>query len=76
MTSKHPVAVEDERHVAVFAADRRAARAAVECGRDPASVEEQDRLAAGLCDRAELGQKGRRQRVAGLPTKVDDTNGR
>ena len=42
------VAVEDERDVAVRAADRRAARAAVERGRDAAPVQEQDRLAAAV----------------------------
>ena len=66
------VAVQDERDVAVRAADRRAAGAAVERRRDAAPVEQQDRLATALGDRPQLGQQRRRQRVAGLATQVDD----
>jgi hypothetical protein len=64
--------VERERDVAVRAAARDAARAAVERGRDPAAVEQEDRLAAAFREPAELGEQRRGQRVAGLEPEVDD----
>ena len=40
--------------------------------RDPAAVQEQDRLAAALRERAQLGEQRRRERIAGLAAQVDD----
>ena len=70
------VAVQHERDVAVRAAEGRPAGAAVERRRDPAPVEQQDRLAAALGDPAELGEQRRRERVAGLAPQVDDAHRR
>src|SRR6266516_5584950 len=61
MAAQGTIAVEDERDVAVGAADRRAACAAVQRRRDPSPVQEQDRLAAALGDLAELGEPRRRE---------------
>ena len=72
VAAQHPVAVQGERDVAVRAAARRAARAAVDGRRDAAPVQQQDRLAAALGERAELGEERRRQRVARLAAQVDD----
>ncbi len=71
-----PVAMEDERDVAVRAADRPPAGAAVQCGRDPPAVEEEDRLPSRLRHPAELGEERRRERVAGLAAQIDDLHGR
>ena len=57
MTVQVLVPVEDERDVAVRAAARLAASPAVQRGREPAPVEQEDRLAAILGDLAERGQK-------------------
>ena len=76
VAAQHPVAVQHEGHVAVGAAECRAAGAAVQRGRDPAAVQEQDRLAPVLGDRPELGEKRRRERVAGLAPEVDEPHGR
>ncbi len=70
------VAVEDERDVAVRAADRQPAGAAVQRRGEPAPVEEQDRLAAVVADAAERLEQRRRQRVAGLAPEVDDLHRR
>ena len=70
------VAVQRQRDVAVRAAPREPTGTAVECGRDTAPVEEQDRLAAVLGETAELRQERRRERVAVLAAEVDDTHPR
>src|SRR5205807_1128782 len=74
MAAQLPVGVEDEGDVAVVAAERRSTRAAVQRWSDAAAVEEQDRLAAALCDRAEFREQRRRERVAGLAPQVDDAH--
>ena len=66
------VRMQRERDVAVRAAACRAAGPAVERGRDAAPVEQDDRLAAVLCEPAELGEERRRERIAGLVPEVDD----
>src|SRR5918999_5062766 len=76
MAMEASVAVERQGDVAGLAAERLAAAAAVQRRRHAAPVEEQDRLAALVCDRAELCQKRRGQRVAGFAPQVDDANGR
>ena len=76
VAAQHPVAVQHEGHVAVGAAECRSAGAAVQRGRDAAAVQEQDRLAPVLGDRPELGEKRRRERVAGLAPEVDDPHRR
>jgi hypothetical protein len=68
--------MERERDVAVRTAARGTARAAVECGRDAASVEEEDRLPACLREPSELGEERRRERVTGLAAQVDHADGR
>ena len=70
------VAVQHERDVAVRAAQRRPARAAVDRRCDAAPVEEQDRLAALRGDAAERGEQRRGERVAGLAPEVDDAHRR
>ena len=69
------VRVERERDVAVPAATRDAAGAAVKRRCDAAPVEEQDRLAAPLREPAQLGEKRRRERIAGFVAQVDDADG-
>src|SRR4051794_29458668 len=76
MAAEPVVAVQHERDIAVVATHCRPAGTTVERGRDAAAVEEQDRLATVLLDRAELGKEGRRQGVAGLTAQVDDANRR
>ena len=71
VAAKRRVAVQDERDVAVRAADRRPAGAAVERRRDAAAVQQQDRLAAMLGDPAQRAQQRRRERVAGLAPQID-----
>ena len=68
--------VQRQRDVAVAAAARLAAGAAVQRGRDAAAVEEQDRLAAPVGEPAELGEQRRRERVAGLAAEVEYAHGR
>src|SRR5262249_9563559 len=75
MAPQRLVAVQDETDVAVRAANRLPACAEVGRGRDAAAVEEQDRLAPGLRDRAELVEEGRRERVPSLAAQVDDLHG-
>src|SRR5207247_753563 len=53
MAAQEAVAVEDERDVAVDAAQGQSARTAVQRGRDTAAVEQQDRFAAVFLDRSE-----------------------
>ena len=48
----------------------------MERGRDAAAVEQEDRLAAALGDRAELLEQRRRERIAALAAQVDDLDGR
>ena len=69
-----PVPVEHEGDVAVRAAGRMPARSAVQRGRDPAAVEQEDRPPPGLGDAAQLGQQRRRQRVAALAAQIDDAH--
>ena len=76
VAAERRVAVERQRDVAVRAAPCRAARTTVHGGRDPAPVQQQDRLAAALRDPAELGEQRRRQRIAGLAAQVDDAHRR
>ena len=76
VAAQAPVPVEHEGDVAVGAAEGRPAGPAMQRGRDPAAVEEQDRLAAVLGDRAELREQRRGERVAGLATQVDDPHRR
>ena len=68
--------VQDERDVAVRAAARDAARAAVDRRREAAPVEQEDRLPAALRDLPELGEQRRRERVAALAAQVDDAHRR
>jgi hypothetical protein len=70
------VAVQDKRDIAVRAPSRLATRPAMDRGRDPSAVEQQDRLAALLGQLPELCEEGRRERVAGLTAKVDHAHGR
>ncbi len=70
------VLMERERDVAVETAPGRAAGAAVERGRDAASVEEQDRLPAPLRQPAELGEERPRERIRRLAPQVDDADRR
>ena len=70
------VAVQHERDVAVGAAERRPAGAAVQRGRDAAPVEQQDRLRPALRDAAQLGEERRGQRIPRLAAKVDDAHRR
>ena len=70
------VGVERQRHVAGGTPPRQAARAAVERGRDTAPVQEEDRLAAAVCERAQLCEERRRERVARLAPQVDDAHAR
>ncbi len=70
------VAVQRQGDVALAAAAREPAGAAVERRRDAAPVEQQDRLAAVLGDPAELGQERRGERIALLAPKVDDAHPR
>ena len=72
MAAQKAVAVEDERNVAVDAAQGHAARTAVERGRDTAAVEQQDRFAAVFLDRSERGEQRRGERVARFAAQVDD----
>ena len=53
-----------------------AARAAVDGARDAAPVEEEDRAAAALLDRRELGEERRRERVPGLAPQIDELDRR
>ena len=76
VAAQAPVAMEHERDVAVGTTEGRPAGAAVQRGSDPAAVEEQDRLAAVLGERAELGKQRRRKRIAGLAAQVDDLHRR
>src|SRR5262249_58223897 len=69
-------AVEQERDVAVRAADRHAAGAAVERRRDAAAVEQQDRLVAALDDALERLEQRRGERIAGLAAEVDHAHRR
>ena len=69
-----PVTMEGQRHVAVPAPSRDSAGAAVDRGRDPAPVEQEDRLAAVLGQPPELRQEGRRERVAALAPEVDEAD--
>ena len=73
---QHVVAVQDERDVAVRAAQRRPARPAVDRRCDAAPVEQQDRLAAFRRHAAERREQRRRERVAGLAAEVDDAHRR
>src|SRR5581483_8744317 len=57
VAAERSVPVQRQRDVAVGAAAGGAAGAAVEGGRDPAAVEEEDRLAAVLGETAELGEE-------------------
>ena len=68
------VAVQRERDVAVRAASRRAARAAMDGGRETAAVEQEDGLAVVLDHGAERGEERRRQRIPGLAPQVDDAH--
>src|SRR5881392_2451202 len=68
--------MQDEGYIAVGAPQSDPACAAMQRRRDSAPVEEQDRLAAVLGDRAKLGEQRRRQRIAGLAAEVDDPHGR
>jgi hypothetical protein len=76
VTVQPSVAVQRQRDVAEPAAARKAAGPAVQSRREPAPVEQQDRLAAVLSERAELRQQRRRERIARLPPQVDDLHGR
>ena len=67
MAAERPVAVQDERDVTVLAADRRAARTAVQRRCNAAPVQEQDRLFAARHDLFECLQQRSGERVAGLP---------
>ena len=71
VAAETPFAVKDERHVAERAPERRAAGAAMERGRNAAAVQQQDRLAAVLLDRAELPEERSRERIAGLAAQID-----
>ena len=73
---QHVVAMQDERDVAVRAAQCRPARPAVDRRCDAAPVEQQDRLATLRRDAAERGEERRGERVAGLAAEVDDAHGR
>src|SRR4029450_4647402 len=64
MATQHAVRMEDERGVAVGAPQRRPASSAMQCRRDTASVEQENRLAAAVDNPAELLQQRRRQRGA------------
>ena len=48
----------------------------MDCGRDAASVEEQDRPAAGLHEATQRAEERGRERVAGLAAQVDELHGR
>jgi hypothetical protein len=77
MAAERAVAVERERDVAVRAAARDAARAAVDRGRDAPPVQEEDRAAARVGDAAERLEERRRKRIPGLAAEVDErTDGR
>src|SRR6266511_3977887 len=76
MAAQEAVAVEDERDVAVDAAEGQPARTAVQRGRDTAAVEQQDRLAALFLDRPERGQQRRGERVARFAAQIDDEHRR
>ena len=76
MAAQETVFVQDERDIAVRAADRLAAGAAVERRRDAAAVEQQDRPAAARGDGRELGEQRRRQRITLLVAEIDDTHRR
>ncbi len=76
MAAQETVLVQDERDVAVRAADRLAAGAAVERRRDAAAVEQQDRPAAARRDGRELGEQRRRERISLLVAEVDDAHRR
>ena len=76
VTAQRVVAVQHERNVAVRTANRLAAGATVKRGRNTAAVEQQNRLAAALLDRSQLGEERRRQRIAGLAAQVDDLHAR
>ena len=71
VTVQRLVAVQDERDVAIRAAPRLAARAAVQRRREAAAVEQEDRFAPALGELAELREQRRGQRVAGLAAQVD-----
>ena len=76
VAAQKPVRVQDERDVTVLAAERRPARAAVQGRRDAAAVQQEDRLAAAVRDRAQFRQQRRRERIAGLAAQVDHAHGR
>ena len=59
MAAQQAVAVQDERDVAVDAAQGHAASTAMQRGRDTAAIQKQDRLAAVRLDGSELGQQRR-----------------
>ncbi len=70
------VGVEGERDVAIGAPEGQPARTAVERRRDPASVQQQDRLAAPVREPPELREERRGERVARFPPEIDDLHGR
>ena len=76
VAAERAVSVEREGDVAVAAAAGLPAGPAVECGRHPTAVEEEDRLAAPLRDGAQLREERRREGIAGLPPQIDDADGR
>ena len=76
MAVETPVAVEREGNVAVPAPPRQTTGATVDRGGHAPPVEQQDRLPASLGDSAELGEEGRRERIAVLPAQVDDAHAR
>ena len=71
VAAETPFAVKDERHVAERAPERRPAGAAMERGRNAAAIQEQDRLAALLLDRAEVPEERSRERITGLAAQID-----
>ncbi len=70
------VAVQGQGDVTVPAPPREPAGATVDRGGHPTPVEEQDRLAAPLCDTAELPEQRRRQGKAALPAEIHDPHAR
>ncbi len=76
MAAQEAVAVQDERDVAVGAAQGQPTRATVQRRRDTPAVEEQDRFAAVLFDRSELGEQWRGQRIPRFAAEIDHSHGR
>ncbi len=76
MAVEASVGVEHERDVAVRAPAGLAACTAVKSRGDPAPVQQEDRLAAVLLERRELGEERCRERIARFPAEVDDLDDR